>query len=320
MKALSVAEIQAILKEKIPEGLVVPAHDERGHHYRHTPSGKVFDSVTTQMSGVVDSPHLKVWSAKLAVEYFHEQIIVNGGIQNLDIDKVKSSAILVHNDQFESAGAIGTVGHLAVENYVIEWMKTGKQPTELERFISGTDSREWAILRSAIEFFNDYHFLPVATELLVCSEKDGHAGTLDCLGFIIVPDRKCTQENGKHDFMWVSSSKDWRKRLCLHCGVKATYQFALIDYKTSNSIQKKPTYCAQVSAYNASLRQLTGLKTDLLVIVRFDKKQAKYEVLKVSDPVDSYKAFKQMQKLSAWLKSKDDHAEVLVKKEIISLI
>lgn len=321
MKSLTIKEIQEVIKEKIPEGLIEPAHDESGHHYRHVPTGTVFDSVTTQMSGVLDNPHLKVWAARLAVEHMGNQIWLDPTIlkDETRMVQLKEASILVHKDTFEDAGGIGTIGHAAVEKYILEWMATGIRPTVIEKFISGEDSREWAILRSAISFMDDFYFLPVASELLVCSVKDGHAGTLDCLGFIIVPGKKCTSEDKKHDF-WNASSKDWRKKVCHTCEYQATYRFALLDWKTSNAIQKKPTYCAQVSAYSSAFFQMTRLKTDLLVIVRFDKKQAKYEALKVSDPTSAYRAFRLMQKINQWIRSKIDHAEPAVKKEIISLI
>jgi len=322
MKAVTIEKIQEVIAEKIPKGLIVPAHDEFGHHYRHTPTHMVFDSVTTQMSGVIDNPHLKAWAARLAVEHMANVLTFNTEMlkDGIAMTKLQEEAIMQHRDTFEDAGGIGTVGHGAVEEYSLEWIKTGIQPQEIQKFITGKDSREWAILRSAIEFFNDYYFLPVASELLICNLKDKYAGTLDCLGFIIIPEKKCSTENGRHAFIWDLSSKDWRKKECATCGLKATYQFALIDYKTSNAIQHKPTYCAQVSAYDKGFSQMTGLKTDLLVIVRLDKKQAKYEVLKVSDRADCYRAFKDMKKLSMWLKSKTDHAEPVIKKKIISII
>lgn len=318
---LTIEGIQEVIKEKIPEGLIVSAHDDLGHHYRHTPTGQIFDSVTTQMQGVIDDSHLKVWAARLAVEHMDNSLTFNPEMlkdRNI-MEQLKDASIMKHRDTFEDAGGIGTVGHGAVEEYSIDWINTKIQPKEVEKFISGKDAREWAILRSAIEFFNDYYFLPIASELLVCNLKDKYAGTLDCLGFVIIPEKRCTKENGRHDF-WNESSKDWRKKICYTCGLKAKYKFALIDYKTSNSIQKKPKYCAQVSAYAKAFTSMTGLKPEILIIVRIDKKQAKYETLKVSDPADCYKAFLDMKKVNIWLNSKSDHGESIIKKEIIKII
>lgn len=319
---LTVAEIQKVIAEKIPPGLILSKHDDNGHHYLHVPTNQLFDSVTTQMAGVVDNPHLKVWASTLAVEYMANTLTFNPDMlkDSLAMAKLQEESIMQHRDSFEDAGGIGTIGHESVEKYTLEWMATGKQPTQLEKFISGQDSREWAILRSAIQFFNDYYFLPVASELLVANLKDKYAGTLDCLGFILLiseSNRTCLGRE-RHTF-WAYSTTDWRKRACIHCNFKADYKFALIDYKTSNSIAHKPTYCAQVSAYSKAFQSMTGLKTDLLVIVRLDKKQARYEPIRVIDRNDCYKAFLLMKKLSKWLRMKVDHAEPLFEKEVIKL-
>lgn len=313
-------QIRAIIAEKIPEGLIVPAHDDFGHHYRHTPSGVVFDSVTTQMAGVIDNPHLKVWASRLAVEHFAGQVSMD--VTVLDdmtrLVSLKESSIMMHRDTFEDAGDIGTVGHGAVERYLLEWMETGIQPTDIAKFINGQDAREWAILRSMVEFANDYYLIPIASELLVCNLKDKYAGTLDGLGFVIVPTKKCN-EGKKHQFI-NSSTTNWKKKVCDVCGYKATYQLALLDWKSSNSI-KKVQYAAQVSAYSKALCLMTEnlVKPEELLIVRLDKNKAVYEVLKIADEKDSYKAFLTMVKLSKWLKN----AEPLVppiKKTAISLI
>lgn len=152
MKAVTIENIQAVIAEKIPEGLIVPAHDEFGHHYKHTPTGMVFDSVTTQMSGVIDNPHLKVWAARLAVEHMANQLTFNSDIlkEPARLVQLQEAAIMVHRDTFEDAGGIGTFGHGSVEEYSLEWIKTKSQPHEIDKFITGKDSREWAILRSAI--------------------------------------------------------------------------------------------------------------------------------------------------------------------------
>jgi hypothetical protein len=317
---LTPEQIRAVIKEKIPEGLIVPAHDEMGHHYRHTGTGIVFDSVTTQMSGVIDNPHLKVWASRLAVEHFSGQISISPEIMKdmTRLVQLKEASIMMHRDTFEDAGGIGTVGHSAVEKFLLEWMDTGVQPTELERFISGQDAREWAILRSAVEFANDYYLIPVASELLICNLKDKYAGTLDGLGFVIIPHKKCS--DGKHHEFMSASSTDWRKKVCSKCGYKATYQLALLDWKSSNSI-KKVQYAAQVSAYSKGLRSMVGnaFKTDILLIVRLDKSQAKYEVLQVANENDAYKAFLMMTKISRWINSQDEHLVPPVRKIAISL-
>jgi hypothetical protein len=68
----TIEEIRQLISEKVPEGLIVPAHTENAHYYKHTPSGKLFSSVTTFMQGIVANPNLQVWASKLAVDNFVE--------------------------------------------------------------------------------------------------------------------------------------------------------------------------------------------------------------------------------------------------------
>lgn len=332
----TIQEIRQVISEKIPEGLIIPAHDSLGHHYKYVPTGEIFDSVTTKMQGVVDNPHLKLWSARLAVENMAEKLKSDELIlkDHLRLEQLKDASIMVHRDTFEDAGGIGTIGHKAVEEYNDEWIAIGVRPASYEKFLVGKDVRETAILRSAMEFYDDFYYIPVASELLVCNLKDKYAGTLDCLGFVILDAGKCEKKNEKasefhntqvklnwdrHDFSWQLSSKDWTKRECIHCGKKAQYKLALIDYKTSNSIKKKPTYCAQVAAYAKAFILMTGIQVKTHIIVRLDKKQAKYEAVRVKDPAECYRNFKLMQALSPWLNPNLEHAEPIIKKEIIKI-
>lgn len=319
---LTIQEIRQIISEKIPEGLIVPAHTNEGHFYLHVPSGQRFASVTTKMQGIVDNPHLKIWAARLAVENIVDKLKTNPAILNdsIGIEDLKDASIMVHRDTFEDAGGIGTIGHKAVEEYNLEWITTGKRPVDFQKFLDGKDARETAILRSAMEFYDDFYYIPVASELLVCNLQDKYAGTLDCLSFIILGAGVCEKSpGGKHDFSWQLSSKDWTKRECIHCGKRCKYTLALVDYKTSNSIKKKPTYCAQVSAYAKAFAKMTGIKVNAHIIVRLDKKQCKYEAVKITDPNECYKNFKLMQNLSPWLNPNLDHAEPIIKKEIIRI-
>ena len=316
----TIPELRKLISEKIPKGLIVPAHDDFGHHYKHVPTGQVFDSVTTKMQGVVDNPHLKLWAARLAVEHVVTSVISNPELlQPGKVVGLKDAAVMIHRDKFEDAGGIGTVGHKAVEEFNDEWIETDKKPESYDKFLQNKDARETAILRSALAFYRDFYYIPVASELLVCNLKDSYAGTLDCLGYIIVPEKKCTHENGLHEFSWQTSGKDWTKRECSHCGLKGRYKLALIDYKTSNSIKKKPVYCAQVAAYSKAFTLMTGIKPTLHIIVRLDKNQEKYEAVYIKNITEAYKNFNLMQTLSPWLNPKLEHTEPIIKQEIITI-
>ena len=265
-------DIRAIIAEKIPSGIVNPEHDEYGHKYRHMPTNQLFASVTTK-TGILANERLKRWAAKLAVDYIDK----NWDIITPD-NKVShfKAATLNHEDELQDAGGIGTQGHDVVERYLNRWMETGERPDDIRRFIIGEDARLWAISRSAEQFCIDFDVIPIASELLVASEKHKYAGTLDSLMLI--------RQGNKH-------------------------VFALVDWKTSNSVDK-PEYAMQVSAYWQALNEMTrrnpklartGLMPKELIIVQLDKYKKKYKVVKIVSRPDSFRAYKHVCKVYDYL-------------------
>jgi len=115
----TIEEIRSLISEKVPEGLIVPAHTDKGHFYLHIPSGKLFASVTTQMQGVVSSPNLQIWASKLAVENIVEKLKSNHNLLDDEnaLELLKTEAVKVHKDTFEEAGDLGTIIHNWLEKY-----------------------------------------------------------------------------------------------------------------------------------------------------------------------------------------------------------
>ena len=326
---LSALQIRDILREKIPANLVVAEHTETGHFYRHTPSNQLFASVTTK-SGILDAPHLKKWAAKLAVEHLIQKIqllpVENRTLPNMV--SYQAEAILVHQDQFEEAGDVGTRGHKVVEDYLLQWMKTGVRPLDIRKFITENDPRLYAISRSAEMFCKDFHVIPIVSEMFVCSPRYKFAGTLDSLMMVLnvkeKGDDSCARQlnieggQGREHELWQASTSNPNKVRCVHCGLSGEYEFAIVDWKTSNSIDKVE-YAMQVSAYWQALFEMTGLRPKRMYIVRLDKSQAKYEVRTIVNRSASFKAFVNTAKVYDWL---NDGAEKLVsinKKERVSI-
>lgn len=316
----SAQEIRDILLAKLPDGTIVPEHTATSHFYRHVPSGKLFDSVTA-MCGIFEMDHLKRWAAKLAAAYvldvMHEESLPLSKERYSEIQKL---AILQHQNIFEDAGTIGTVGHNAVEDYLDEWMLTGNKPADIKTFVkSGSDHRAIALARSAEMFCNDYSIEPVASEMRVCSLKHGYAGTLDSLFIGIIPKRgqeRCT--NGDSHVWLGTSSRDASKQVCAVCGLKAKKQFILGDWKSSNSIDKMQ-YAMQTVAYWYALEELTGLKAEEILIVRIDKFKAHYEVRRVLNRPSVFKAFQNAVKMYYWIKSDQKILEKMQARDKVSL-
>jgi hypothetical protein len=325
----SVEEIRTIVKEKIPNGLIVPQHTDSGHFYLHSPSGNLFASVTTKC-GILDSPHLKKWASKLAVEHMlkNVKLLQEGADINARI-KMCEQAILVHQDQFEQAGDVGTRGHAVVEDYLMSWIN-GVKPKSIKDFVpkETVDSRIVAIARSAEMFCNDFNIIPIASEMKVASSRYKFGGTLDSLMMVFRTVKKgngsCAEllnlygEKGReHDFLPLSSSNP-NKVKCLHCGLSGVYEFAIVDWKTSNSIDKVE-YAMQTSAYWQAVKEMTGLKPKRIYVVRLDKTQAKYEVRVLTDRVASFRAFRNATKIYDWLNDGNEKLVNAFPRQIVTL-
>lgn len=298
-KLLTPEEYRAVFEEKIPEGMIIPAHTDRGHFYVYTPTGVKSASVTTK-AGILDSPHLKMWASKIAVDHIDKNwdILM---LPTTDRKGVFDAAVLQHKDIFEEAGDIGTKGHKVVEEYLLKWIETGQKPADITSFIEpGSDGRIYAIARSAELFIRDFDAVPVVSELLVFSPKHVVGGTLDGLMILSRVLEKAKYEGCGHTSWWGPKNRSPNVQECMECGKVVERIFALTDWKTSNAIDK-PEYAMQVSAYWQCVYELTGLKPSEILIVRFDKWQAKYEVLRVVDRAAAFKAFTHVAKVFDWL-------------------
>lgn len=307
---MTIAALQAKISEKIPPGLVVAEHTATAHYYRHVPTNQLFGSVTTK-SGILESPHLKKWAAQMAID------LIDKNWHNITPENKQEyydAAILAHQNNFEDAGSVGTQGHGIVDSYLKEWIATGKRPDDIRRFIVGDDIRLYAIARSAELFCKDFGARPVASELLVASLKHKFAGTLDSLmvleKVLEKGDLSCEHE------MWAVGKKD--KEECFKCGRTVELVFTLVDWKTSNSIDKA-SYAMQVSAYWQALYELTGLKPKEILIVRLDKHHAKYEVRRVAERPFAFRAFVHATKIYDWLNSGVSKLPPYAGKEYIQL-
>ena len=272
---MNLADIQSVIRKKIPDGLVVTAHTFDAHFYKHTPTDLVYPSVTTK-SGILDAPYLKQWAVNLAITYIEK----NGTSK----DTLKKAKYL-HKDVLEDAGGVGTIGHGYVDDYLRTWIKNKKQPLDIRKFITSEDVRLYAITRSCEAFCNDFEVIPIVSELNILSKKHRFGGQLDALMYVKI--------NGR-------------------------YHFCLVDWKTSNSIDKFE-YAMQVSAYWQGLFELTGLRPSKLLIVRFDKEQMKYEVMMIEQRPKVFEAFSHLSKVYDIMNDGTDKLSPLIKKERISI-
>lgn len=313
-----VTEIQSVLKKALEKNPIQAEHDEYGHHYRHLPSNVLVDSVTTKFSVAGESPQLKLWAARVAVEHIKENIhLMQEGADIEAREKMLLQATIMHQDMFSEAGDVGTKGHAILEEYLKLWMDSGIRPADIKAFVKEDDYRLFAIARSGEQFCKDFNVIPVASEMFVISLRHQFGGTLDSLMMVGIEKQKGNDPLCTH--VWMQRAKDERKLICGKCSRKIDMELALVDFKTSNSINKIE-YASQVSSYWYALREMTGIRTKKLFILRLDKKKCAYEVMQVADPVRAFRAALASGKVHEWREDKKPKLIPFPEKKIISIV
>lgn len=271
-----VSRIQNIIQSKVT-GRVVAAHDEFGHHYK-LPSGEVVDSVTTKL--IVDKPHLIKWAVRMGFEWMEQE----NRWQRLNKDnrdEFLKGAILAHTDYRDTAGSIGHQAHAVIEQYLNTWMAMGAEPKDIKDLVPfGSQYQVFGAVRSAEAGFKKYHVVPVASELLVGSDKYQCAGTLDAL--------------------------------MLYVFAPGVYELELWDFKSSNQVSD--SYALQVSAYKKFFEDMTGLKIKRCRILHIDKYSDKFKFYNVPNIVKAFKAFKAINEVYNWV---NNHSAKLIEDKII---
>lgn len=316
---MNLSEIKRKLEIGLPEGLLIPEHTEDSHFYRNTKENKVYASVSTKC-GILDSPHLKKWASTLSVDCLLKNITPEILQQNDEVvmEKLRLQAILAPQDYFEEAGDIGTRCHKVIESYEKEWIKTGIRPENITSFIKDdNDSRVYATTRSAQMFCDDFELIPLMAELIVCSVRHKYAGTLDLLALVFNATHKGNSGICKpREHVYLNGNKGEVE--CMKCGREGKIELAIVDWKTSNSIDKNE-YAMQVAAYWRALKEMTGLNVKKIYLVRLDKKIAKYEFRILEKPVKAFAAFFKLASVYDWLMNDEGKLVNINKKEAITL-
>lgn len=272
--------IKKIIAEKVT-GKIIPRHDDNGHHYEFVGLNSVVDSVTMILQ-MIEKEHIRYWAVKKGIEWLgladRWKRLFSGPVVDIKDPERKEllrGAQLAHKDNTADAANVGRQAHLAVENYINMWIKHGVKPPDIrllfktkegrdpfgyyleehDKTIVEADLRSIAAARAIEKLFNERNIIPIAAEILV-GIPGVSAGTLDFL--------------------------------CLLDG-----ELAIIDFKTSNFVDDQ-AYPLQVSAYEAFLRFMTGLRIKRLRIIKMSKDQAKFEDYVIPNKNEAYKAFKSL--------------------------
>ncbi len=277
---LTAQQIKDKIKEVLPEGRVVPRHNDKGHFYEILDgvlvngAPPIYPSVTGKIA-VIKDEGLMNFKMNQAIQYvFRTYKTYNDENIMEHLDKAARASV----DIFEEAGDIGTEVHDTRHRYFQDWIKTGERPVTFDSYLrpEAVDLRIKSSLRALDKFLDDYWYEPIACELFVYSHKLKTCGTLDDLGFIYQFENK---EGHEMNHEMIRREGDFS---CLNCEFKAKRRLALIDLKTSN--QFKDHYFFQVALYWWMLKELTGIRPEKCLIVKLSKEDGTPKVEDLKRP------------------------------------
>lgn len=284
------------ISSALPPGCIVADHDETGHYYLY--QNVRCPSVTTKTK-ILEKEYLAKWKLNTAADYIKQHI------NSKPLEDLLIEAFQVADKERDEAADIGTRAHNIIEDYINSQIATTPSKLKaIEAFIPTTESESRVIscVRAGGKFMDEWGVLPVWSELLVAHSELAVAGTLDFLAFVpreTVEGKKDCQ----HDFYRAGKKPE---RLCITCGKREVYELALIDWKTSNSIDKAE-YIMQVAAYNECLKKTTKLKVKRIIIVQLDKFNASYTAreldMKAGQDKQAFGAFSAVNHVHHWLGS-----------------
>ena len=283
--------IKKQIVKALPPGLVVTEHDERGHWYRindKEAGSPLYPSVTGKLQ-ILKDEGLANWKMARALEYIFANFHT---FTNDNIMDHIGKAERVSADIFEAAGDIGTFIHGVRELIFNTWIATGERPKVLYPFIDEhikqeeekgrgglvKDLRAVSAIAALEKFCTDYHYQPIACELMVYSHKWQVAGMLDDLGLMRVEKRK-GDPSCEHDIIEAQKQNIDR---CVKCDAKWEWALVVIDMKTSNRF--KDHFYFQVGMYWRMFVDLTGLRPQHCFIVKLSKENRTYSLEELKRP------------------------------------
>ena len=256
---MNAQQLRKRIYDAIPEGTVIPQHDQEGHKYFIVPLGEQFLSVTTKLA-VIKYPSIQNWKMNKALDY------VSRNWRSIDehtIMDIIDAAAKAPVEEFEGAGSVGTEIHECRERYFKEWIRLGARPQSTLDFIPADqrDTRIVSAMRALESFCIKENYEPIATELYVYSAKLKIAGTLDDIG--LLPFKTSSGRTGK--------------------------RLVLMDIKTSNQAIKI-SYAYQVALYYGMFKRLTGLIPKKSFILHLSKQDGTYKIPEIRQISKVFKA------------------------------
>jgi hypothetical protein len=185
-----------------------------GHSYRRTDTGESIPGVTTAKNGGLPKPALTKWYAEMAAAY-----AVDHRAELADLPPVEMYNILrkAPYAALNSAGVRGTTVHRYADRLLAG--ETVDVPDTLTGYV-----------QAAADFIGDFDLHADYTEAVVYSEEERHAGKLDVLGTILLPDAAEYDQYGRDNDGRVPVIVDWKTSAS---GVYGDVGYQLAPYRHS---------------------------------------------------------------------------------------
>jgi hypothetical protein len=255
MKNETILKLREKIRKCIPQDYLQLKPNTPGHVYYDPRTGAEFISVTSKLH-IISNPIFAGWRMNRALEYmFDHKDEINKDNFNDYVKKAKEYPEIL----FEEAGKFGTKVHGYIHLYFTQWILDNRQPSSILHFIDGTrttketDFRVWSALRSLEAWVNKNGYVPLASEIIVWSQRYHLAGTMD------------------------------------NVGVDKTGRVGFPDWKTSNNFSDN--YHAQVGAYYGAFYELTHIRGEWGKIVKLDKERGDPEEESLDNLRSCFKTF-----------------------------
>lgn len=246
-------KIRAKIAQCIPQDRLILKPDTTQHVYHDTVTGGDYTSVTTRLS-VLDNKDNARWRMNRSLEYVYDHY------QDITDEETKRAVIAAAKEYpetlFESMGSKGTSAHKYLSDYLQAWSIHQKPAGTLANALEAAGEQDFSVW-SAVRSFDNWlagqtSFLPLASEIMVWSERYRVAGTIDLVAVV----------NG---------------------------QLTIVDFKTSSHL--KPEYVLQVGAYWGMFQGLTRLRPKACIIIRLSKEHPEFQEESVANPRHAWKGF-----------------------------
>lgn len=188
----------------------------KGHSYRRSDTGEKVPGVTTVKDAGIPKPGLMKWNAEMVAAYavdHREELAKLPPIEMYNILKKAPYAAM------NRAGVRGSTVHRFAERLL-----AGDDAVAIPDSLVG-------FVRSAAAFIQEFDFQADYTEAVVHSaDTHGHAGKLDALGSLVLPDLPEYERYAREDDGRVSVIVDWKTSAS---GVFGDTAYQLAPYRHS---------------------------------------------------------------------------------------